>query len=95
MALAQTAKHDPGIANVMPTQTSSDGRYALVQAIPRQNPSDPAVGRTIDRLRATLPNGALVGGAAAENHDLEQALRINARGTARCRRHRRRRRRGC
>ena len=73
-ALTQTAKHDAGIANVMPTQTSSDGRYALVQAIPRQNPSDPAVGRTIDRLRTTLPAGALVGGAAAENHDLETSL---------------------
>ena len=33
-----------GIAAVMPAQTSADGRYALVQAIPRQNPSDPAVG---------------------------------------------------
>ena len=73
-ALTQTAKHDAGIANVMPTQTSSDGRYALVQAIPRQNPSDPAVGRTIDRLRTTLPAAALVGGAAAENHDLETSL---------------------
>ena len=73
-ALAQTAKHDPGIANVVPTQTSSDRRYSLVQAIPRQNPSDPAVGRTIDRLRTTLPRGTLVGGAAAENHDLETSL---------------------
>ena len=73
-ALSQTAKRDPGIVNVMPTQTSSDGRYALVQAIPRQNPSDPAVGRTIDRLRTSLPAGALVGGAAAENHDLETSL---------------------
>jgi RND superfamily putative drug exporter len=73
-ALSQTAGRDPGIANVMPTQTSNDGRFALVQAIPRQNPSDPAVGRTIDRLRATLPAGALVGGAAAENHDLETSL---------------------
>ena len=31
--------------------------------------------RTIDRLRAALPPGALVGGIAAENHDLAQALR--------------------
>jgi RND superfamily putative drug exporter len=73
-ALAATAKADPGIAAVMPTQTSSDGSYALVQAIPRQNPSDPAVGRTVDRLRSALPVGALVGGAAAENHDLESEL---------------------
>ena len=72
--LSATAKHDPGIANVMPAQPSGDGRYALVQAIPRQNPSDSAVGRTIDRLRTALPAGALVGGAAAENHDLETSL---------------------
>ena len=30
--------------------------------------------RPIDRLRAALPAGALVGGAVAENHDLEAAL---------------------
>ena len=41
---------------------------------PDRRPVERAVGRTIDRLRATLPAGALVGGAAAENHDLEQAL---------------------
>jgi RND superfamily putative drug exporter len=45
-----------------------------VTAIPRQDPSHPAVGRTIDRLRSQLPPGALVGGAAAENHDLEAVL---------------------
>src|SRR6185437_12263538 len=31
-------------------------------------------GATIDRLRAALPAGALVGGAAAESHDLEHSL---------------------
>jgi RND superfamily putative drug exporter len=49
-------------------------RSALVQAIPAEDPSDPAVGTTIERLRSELPPGAFVGGAAAENHDLEQAL---------------------
>jgi RND superfamily putative drug exporter len=73
-AIESVARADPGIARAMPAQTSSDGRYALVQAIPRQNPSDPAVGTTIERLRSTLPTGTLVGGAAAENHDLESAL---------------------
>ena len=72
--LESTAKAEGGIANVLPAQPSTDGRYALVQAIPRQNPSDPAVGVTIDRLRSTLPATALVGGATAENHDLETAL---------------------
>ena len=71
-AAAQTAKHDPGIAAVMPTQTS--GGYALLTAIPKQDPSNPAVGNTIDRLRASLPTGSLIGGAVAENHDLQAAL---------------------
>ena len=44
------------------------------QAVPNTDPSSPAVGATIDRLRAAFPAGVLVGGAAAENHDLEQAL---------------------
>ena len=42
--------------------------------MPKADPSSRAVGETIDRLRAKLPAGALVGGAAAENHDLERAL---------------------
>ena len=32
------------------------------------------MGATIDRLRGALPRDVLVGGAVAENHDLEQAL---------------------
>jgi RND superfamily putative drug exporter len=74
VAVTAAAQADPGIATVMPAQTSSDGAFALVQAIPVQNPSDSAVGDTIDRLRRALPGGSLVGGAAAENHDLEAAL---------------------
>ena len=45
-----------------------------IQAVPERGPSSSAVGDTIERLRAALPDGAPVGGAAAENHDLEQAL---------------------
>jgi putative drug exporter of the RND superfamily len=70
--VAQTAKHDPGIAAVMPTQTSRG--YALITAIPKQDPSNPAVGNTIDRLRGSLPARSLIGGAVAENHDLQAAL---------------------
>ena len=51
------------------------GGLALVQAVPRTDPSSGATGLTIDRLRAALPLEALVGGAVAENHDLEAALR--------------------
>ena len=47
---------------------------AMIQVVPRHDPSDPAVGATVDRLRSELPASALVGGAVAENHDLEAAL---------------------
>ncbi len=46
----------------------------LLQAVPGGLPTGDAVGATIDRLRAALPPGALIGGLSAENHDLERAL---------------------
>ena len=69
---AQIASRDPGVSTLMPTQTSNG--YALITAIPKQDPSNPAVGQTIDRLRSALPTGSLIGGAVAENHDLQNAL---------------------
>jgi len=63
---------DPGIRQV--TTPARSGGLALIQAVPRQDPSSPAVGATIDRLRGDLPVGALVGGAVAENYDLQTAL---------------------
>jgi RND superfamily putative drug exporter len=63
---------DPGIASVGPAQTSD--RVALLSAIPRAAPSTSELSRTIDRVRGELPAGAVTGGAAAENHDLEGAL---------------------
>ena len=67
------AKADPGVAQVMPTVPGANGT-ALVQAVPDADPSSKAVGATIERLRTALPQGALVGGAVAENHDLETTL---------------------
>jgi putative drug exporter of the RND superfamily len=64
---------DRGIAQVMPPQPAA-GDLALLQAIPDTGPSEPAVGQTIDRLRERLPEGVMVGGPVAENHDLEVAL---------------------
>ena len=75
-AITRLARSDAGIAAVLPTR--SGGGLALVTAIPKQDPSDPAVGRTIDRLRAQLPAGGLIGGAVAENHDLQAALSAKA-----------------
>ncbi|MDE3070707.1 MAG: MMPL family transporter, partial [Acidobacteriota bacterium] len=71
-AVAALARADRGVAALMPIETSEG--HVLLTAIPRQDPSNAAVGQTIDRLRASLPAGALVGGAVAENHDLQAAL---------------------
>jgi len=72
-AVERVARRDSGIARVLPAQPGGSG-LALVQAVPNADPSSKAVGQTIERLRRALPAGALVGGAAAENHDLEKAL---------------------
>ncbi len=73
-ATVAVLRHDPGIAGVMPTMTAPRAPVALVQAVPTAQPSSRAVGTTIDRLRHDLPPGTLVGGAAAENHDLQSVL---------------------
>ena len=67
------ASADAGVARVMPPMPGRGGD-ALLQVVPKDDPSSRAAGATIDRLRATLPGAALVGGAPAENHDLEAAL---------------------
>ena len=64
---------DPGIAESLPPQSGAGGQ-TLIEAIPTSDPSTPELGATIDRLRSELPSGTLVGGPAAENHDLEAAL---------------------
>ena len=64
---------DPGVAQVMPAQPGS-GERVLITAVPTVDPSDERLGSTIERLRDELPATATVGGAAAENHDLEEAL---------------------
>jgi len=71
--VAQGVTADRGIARVLAPMTGAQG-WSMVQAIPVGDPSGKAVGATVDRLRASLPPGTLVGGAVAENHDLETAL---------------------
>jgi RND superfamily putative drug exporter len=66
---------DPGIATVFPAMPASDASdHQLVQAIPRVAPDDPAFLSILDRLRADLPPTSRIGGAAAENADLERLL---------------------
>ena len=72
-AAVAVASRDPGIARVLRPQAGS-GELAVVQVVPSADPSSRSVGATIDRLRSALPADVLVGGAAAENHDLESAL---------------------
>jgi RND superfamily putative drug exporter len=64
---------DPEIATVSPAVPGA-GDLVLIQAVPALSPSTPELGALIDRVREELPPRALVGGAAAENHDLEAAL---------------------
>ena len=70
--VAQVARRDPGIAALLPTQTSNG--YALVTAIPKQDPpTRPSVTRSAG-CACDLPAGSLIGGAVAESHDLQTAL---------------------
>lgn len=74
-ATAAAASRIDGVAMVTPPQPAVDGSgYALLQAIPAVDPSDESMGRIVDDLRAQLPDSSLVGGAPAENLDLQQAL---------------------
>jgi RND superfamily putative drug exporter len=66
-------REDPGIAAVLPPRRGAGG-LVLFEAIPTSGPSTDAFGTTLERLRRKLPPQTLVGGAAAENHDLEAAL---------------------
>jgi RND superfamily putative drug exporter len=61
--------HALGVAAVLPPERA--GGRALI----RVQPASADAGRLIDRLRRSLPAGTLVGGAAAESHDLEDVLR--------------------
>jgi len=71
-AAEQSLTADRGIATVAPAGTNNG--HTMLLAIPTTGASSPATGATIDRIRHELPAGTLVGGAAAENHDLQTAL---------------------
>jgi RND superfamily putative drug exporter len=57
----------PGVAAAAPRERR--GGLVLTRMRPVSGAND-----IVDRLRSRLPDGALVGGAAAEGHDLERAL---------------------
>ena len=68
----RTARGTAGVATVMAGPASNG--WTLDQVVPGTGPSSAATGATIERLRHDLPPGTLVGGAAAENYDLQQVL---------------------
>ncbi|MDY6812023.1 MAG: MMPL family transporter, partial [Actinomycetota bacterium] len=72
---AEVASSTPGVAMVTPPQPAADGSgYVMLQAIPAVDPSDDQMNAIVEDLRTSLPADALVGGAPAENIDLQQAL---------------------
>jgi RND superfamily putative drug exporter len=68
----ETLAHTAGVAGTVPGPTSAG--WTLDQVVPSTGPSTTTTGGTIDHLRQVLPPGSLIGGAAAENHDLQQSL---------------------
>jgi putative drug exporter of the RND superfamily len=60
-------RHSPGVAAATPTERR--GGLGLTRVRPVSTG-----GEFVDTVRSRLPDGALVGGAAAEAHDLERAL---------------------
>lgn len=74
-AASAVLANDRGVAAALPpVPAADDSGLVLLQAVPTVDPSDPTLGATVERLRAELPDSALVGGAAVENLDLEAQL---------------------
>ncbi len=74
-AAVTALQEDRGIAAAMqPVPAADASGLVLIQAVPTVDPSDPTLGDTVDRLRADLPDSAVVGGAAVENLDLKAQL---------------------
>ena len=71
--VVRAVQADPGIVQLLPPERGGGGQV-LIEAVPTSDPSSPQLGATIDRLRSRLPADTLIGGPAAENHDLEAAL---------------------
>ncbi|HEX5928097.1 MAG TPA: MMPL family transporter [Solirubrobacterales bacterium] len=76
-AVREGLENDPGIAAVGAPVAGSGGGV-LIGAVPTGAAATAEFGDTVERLRGTLPPAALLGGAAAENHDLESALAAKA-----------------
>ncbi len=76
-AVAKAISDTPGVAMVFPAQPGDAG-YTLITAMATTDPSSEESSQLVGTLRDKLPSGTLVGGAVAENHDLDQTLRARA-----------------
>lgn len=76
-AVVKALEEDRGIASVA-APVAGAGGAVLVSAVPIDTAASDGFSDTVERLRTTLPSAALLGGAAAENHDLESALAAKA-----------------
>ncbi len=63
---------DPGIAAALPA--GQHNGWTMTMAIPTTDASAPRPAPPSTGIRTELPRGSLVGGAAAENHDLQKVL---------------------
>ncbi|WTZ54543.1 MMPL family transporter [Nocardia sp. NBC_01388] len=74
-ATADAARSSTGVVMLTPPQPAADNSgLVMMRALPAVDPSSPEMAGILDRLRSDLPADALVGGAAAENLDLQQTL---------------------
>ena len=74
-AATERAGSTDGIAAVTPAMPAGDDSgLVMFQAVPEVDPSDEVMTGILSDLRADLPKSALVGGAPAENIDLQDAL---------------------
>jgi putative drug exporter of the RND superfamily len=68
-----TARTVPGVAETQPPELSTDGRLAEIGVVLDDQKDSQAAGATVDRLRAALPETAVVGGSTATWLDRDRA----------------------
>ena len=76
-ALAQVQRsvaRDPEIVRTLPPLTSRDGAQVLVRGIPRHDGESGPARALVQRLRAELPQGALVGGSPSFGKDFADRI---------------------
>jgi RND superfamily putative drug exporter len=80
-AFLTSARSEPGVAGVTPTQLSPDGKAEVAEVFPTTGPQDAATTTLLDRLRADVPQAEAgstltihIGGGTAANSDYSQVL---------------------